>query len=70
MKEIKKFEKLFGQGTTKAIGNNKMEFRVKGDLDIALQNARNIISNNKLNLIARTTGMSSSYGAFEVVTNS
>lgn len=70
MEELIKFETLFNQGITKAIGSNKMVFRIKGDLDVALMNARNVIEKNKMNLTARTTGSSASYGAFEVVTNS
>ncbi|MFB5946092.1 hypothetical protein [Albibacterium profundi] len=70
MKELLIFKDLFGQGSTKFIGDSMIEFRIKGDLDVALSYARRIISKHGLNLTARTTGTTSSYGAFEVIINS
>lgn len=46
---------------------NGVEIRTRGDLNIAILQARQIIANQKLNLKVNSTGDMASRGAFEIL---
>lgn len=63
--DLQKFTILFGLEFKQL--KNRIEYRVQ-DLDLMLQNAKDIIKEKELNLIARTEGNSAAMRSFFVTT--